>query len=79
MSAEKCRDCGDTITRSPSLTGPPFLHSDGVFLRDGHGAWPTPTCPKCGSEDYHFDQTDPWADHLRCGSCQHTERMSLGD
>lgn len=77
--SRKCRDCGDLLDRNPAITGPPWLHSNGVFLRDGHGAWPVPQCPQCGSEDYRHDQTDAWADYLRCGSCGQSDRMSLGD
>lgn len=38
-----------------------------------------PQCPDCDSFDYVFDQSDPWADISRCGSCGHTDRRSLGD
>lgn len=45
----------------------------------GHAFEVKPQCPECGSFDYVFDQTDPWADITRCGSCGHTDRRSLGD
>jgi hypothetical protein len=45
----------------------------------GHTFEPKPQCPKCKSFDYVHDETDPWANYDRCGSCGHTERFSLGD
>lgn len=45
----------------------------------GHPFVVKPQCPKCDSFDYVFDQSDPWADITRCGSCGHTDRRSLGD
>ena len=47
--------------------------------RNGHVAQPAPQCPKCGSPKVVFDQSDPWADLLRCQECGHTDRISLGD
>lgn len=57
-----------------------WVHADdGTRFRNGHVAQPMPQCPKCGSPKYVFDQSDPWADVLRCNECGHVDRVSLGD
>jgi len=76
-----CKTCdapGEYVRPAPGdyVSMGSFQHLDGD---PGHRFEPKPQCPQCGSFDYVFDQTDPWADITQCGSCGHADRRSLGD
>ena len=44
----------------------------------GHEAVAKPQCPKCGSFDYGYYETN-WGHGNRCGSCRYDFYFSLGD